>query len=179
MNWVREFFNTILLLLKNPRVLVSSILICSAFLFLPAKCAAYLGIAPMCDEHRHWFGVLLLICVSVLVVQAFSGAWYEAARRTRVRRELRSLSGEEWRLLLKGLDNYHKTIIQEMGHTGAQQALVNKGILLEGHGRGNILAWPFTVDNYAWGYLQRHPRLVARGRAIAQDSPANHWRVRL
>lgn len=90
--------------------------------------------------------------------------------REQVLKSLLLLSIEEWLLMVYCVQRQQQTIALEVVHPAAG-ALVAKGLLIRSGSIGHGAAWPYTVPDFVWKYLQDHPGLLHHQRGIAPDDP--------
>ncbi len=170
-DWIEAFHKV------SPLLLLTVVGVCFAVLFLPQDLSAKLGMLNFCNEYRPYLVFALIVSAVILLCQIGKGLWGWASQqkamavhKRHLRKALETLSGAEWCLLLEGFDKHQKTVMREIGNSGAQ-ALINKGIVSEARGQGKIFTWPYTINDYVWNYLQTHPELISRGRAIVERDP--------
>lgn len=149
----------------KPRFLFGIWLLGALLLFLPQPIAAAFGIIEIRDAIRGWIGLLTLLAFTFWIVQLLP-LWHtrRAVKRARAQafRSLQSLSAEEWLLVAYCLNRRQQTITLELTHAAAG-ALKAKGIFIMAGGVGNTLAWPFTIPDFLWDYLNRNPHVILAG----------------
>ncbi len=138
-------------------------------LSLPSAWADYLGIAELRDKHRGWFGIAVLLALTLAVIQITPvfqkrGRDKESrnarqAKSDEVLQYIEGLSTEERLILAECIRRQQQTIALDMANVAAV-ALCSKGLLREVGGTGNPRAWPYTIPHFVWRHLNDNPNLL-------------------
>lgn len=160
----------------SPRYLFAVTVACSLLLFLPASTLKNLGLIDIQKSFRPWFGVIWIVCIALMATHGLIavGLWgkgklkrYRLLRRGR--RRLHNLTSEEKRRLAPYIAKNTRT--QLFTYTdGVVLELEVCGIIR----RASIISeaffeFPYNIQPWAWGYLNKHPELVGLPRKYSDD----------
>jgi hypothetical protein len=159
----------------KPRYLFAVCFFGTLLLFLPSDISDRFGFTSIVNSYRGWIGLATLAIFTIWVVQLWG--WYQE-RRTRLKGErdaeakseqlkteakeraekilglLSTLSENEYRFIVYALYRNQQTVFIKFSDKAAQ-ALLGKRIVTPTP-QGDVLNFPFTINNFVWEYLQKH-----------------------
>lgn len=135
-------------------------------LFAPQSWTAALGLGQLASEYRPWLGGAFLLSSALVTVNGGARTWrwwqerrqHQELRQKRIER-LHNLAPQEKEILRAYIAERTRTKkISVLNETAT--ALTRAGILRQTSSIGTLYGHPFTVADWAWGYLHEHPELL-------------------
>jgi hypothetical protein len=135
-------------------------------LFAPSWILDTFGLTRWIDSYRQYFGLAFLLS-SVFFVSGLAMGGLDSIKRWRRKRRankeleqtLRRLSEPEKAILRGYIDNSTTTRYLSLGD-GVVGGLEAQHILYRSSHAGNVGAWAYNIQPWAWEYLNSRPHLL-------------------
>lgn len=157
-DFLYNFFQFLKELFLSPKLLISIFLFCLVCLLLPEYYQNKLGLKEIIDQHRIYFGLLLLFSFILLVVEITIWLVPKCSNEYKKRKQkkiffnrLRSLSKEEKNILEECLAKKQQSFVRDITDPAAL-ALCQKGIA-EISDMGHSMSMPFLIDDDIWNFI--------------------------
>ncbi len=159
-------FLKILDILKLP--LKSWFIICvfsGMLLFIPKSYLEFLNLKNIIEEYKSYIGIIFLFAITIIMINLFNDFFRKTQNKkmreekiNRSIKELDNLSIYEASILLYCYANNQRTVILLLDN-GYVTALVDKYYLKRIGHQGQLLRWPYTVQEHIWDYI---PTLIEK-----------------
>lgn len=158
----------------KPRFLFGLFFLGVVVLGMPDCWSDFLGFACIRHQYRGLISVGTIAAFVFWVVQLVP-VIRQRIRTARARKQviasIDSLAMEERLLLAYCIARGQRTVTLELTDRVAQ-ALATKGLLVRATGTSSILAWPFTIVDFVWEYLNDNP-----GRLFGDSPPTTQQQL--
>lgn len=141
-------------------------------LFGGDRLTAALGLTEVMPTIRPWVGAGFVVSVTLLFAYAATAVgrwikkrWTWAANERNLRKRLHNLAPDEQDVLSRFLLERRKCLSFDM-KDGLSQGLAAAEILFRSSGVGDAIdGFDFSIQPWAWAYLNKHPELVIKDSA--------------
>lgn len=139
-----------------------------AVLFAPTQYAEIFGIADKRDEVRPYVGLITLVSIAFLLVNGVIYVWKRIEQRKAVAAKKAKIEAQKAKAIsyLDGISVKEAAILAAFYYQDCRtitlvatdpfaMSLANHGVIKQQGGYGNLMEWPFTVNDFVWEHIPR------------------------